>query len=319
MSRPLRIEFPGALYHVTSRGTEKGRVFRDDHDFSRRMEWAKRTVETYGWRIHAFALMPNHDHFFVETPEPNLCAGIHYFNSAYTGYFNHRHCRVGHLYQGRYKAILIENEGHYRELSRYIHLNPVRAGLAPAPEAYPWTSYHGYHRAGHALAWVTYSRVLGEFGRRDAEARKTYRAFVESGVANPPTSPLRGALHGFLIGSDAFVAKVRSLAGGEPHEDVPVARALRPRPTLERIAEATASATGEQVICRPRTRCNGSTRALVAAVARIHYGYSATEVARTLGYRGHSSVTQAIKRAEMGQCEYADALRRILAKLRPND
>jgi len=134
MARPLRIEMEDGLYHVTSRGNNRQVVFRDAMDFERRVNWIRRTVETYGWHIHAFALMNNHDHLFVETPRANLAAGMHYLNGSYTSYFNRRHRRVGHLFQGRYKALLIENEGHYWEVSRYIHLNPVRASLVKRPE-----------------------------------------------------------------------------------------------------------------------------------------------------------------------------------------
>jgi REP element-mobilizing transposase RayT len=133
MSRPLRIQFAGALYHVTSRGNERRAIGLDDHDRRRRLDWLRRTVTTYGLRLHAFALMTNHEHLFVETPQPNLACAMRYLNGSYTGYFNFRHDRVGHLFQGRYKAVLIESEGHYLEVSRYIHLNPVRAGLVAHP------------------------------------------------------------------------------------------------------------------------------------------------------------------------------------------
>ncbi len=122
MARPLRIEFPGALYHVISRGNERRHIVRDDADRQRRLEWLQRTVYTYGWKLHAFVSMSNHDHLFVETPEPNLSQGMQYFNGSYCGYFNARHRRVGHLFQGRFKGQLIEQVGHYHEISRYIHL-----------------------------------------------------------------------------------------------------------------------------------------------------------------------------------------------------
>ena len=99
MARPLRIEFPGALYHVMSRGNERRGIVRDDMDRRKRLDWLRRTVETYGWRLHAFVLMNNHDHLFVETPEANLSAGMQHYNGSYTSYFNRRHRRVGHLFQ----------------------------------------------------------------------------------------------------------------------------------------------------------------------------------------------------------------------------
>ena len=107
MARPLRIEFPGALYHVMSRGNERRAIVRDDRDREKRLEWLRRTVEDYGWRLHAFVLMTNHDHLFVETPRPNLSAAMQFLNGGYTSAFNRRHRRVGHLLQGRFKAQLI--------------------------------------------------------------------------------------------------------------------------------------------------------------------------------------------------------------------
>jgi len=143
MSRPLRIETLDGLYHVMSRGNERRRIVRDDADRWKRVEWLRRTVETYGWLIHAFVVMTNHDHLFVQTPDPNLSAGMQYYNGSYSSYFNRRHRRSGHLFQGRFKAHIVETEGHYLELSRYIHLNPVRAALAAKPEEWRWNSYGG--------------------------------------------------------------------------------------------------------------------------------------------------------------------------------
>lgn len=143
MARPLRIEYSGALYHVMSRGNARKAIVRDDVDREKRLDWLRRTVETYGWRLHAFVLMDNHDHLFVETPEANLSAGMQFLNGGYSSYFNRRRRRSGHLFQGRFKAQLIEEEGYFLEVSRYIHLNPVRAKRIP-PEKYPWSSYPGY-------------------------------------------------------------------------------------------------------------------------------------------------------------------------------
>ena len=156
MARPLRIEYPGAHYHVMSRGNERRPIVRDDADREKRLDWLRRTVETYGWRLHAFVLMNNHDHLFLETPQANLSAGMQYLNGSYTSYFNRRYRRAGHLFQGRYQAQLVEEEGYYLEVSRYIHLNPVRAGCVERAERYLWSSYPGYHNPRRAIAWTTY-------------------------------------------------------------------------------------------------------------------------------------------------------------------
>ena len=139
MARPLRIEFSGALYHVMSRGNERGDIVRDASDRQKRLDWLRRTVETYGWGLHAFVLMTNHVHLFVETPEPNLSAGMQYLNGSYTSYFNRRHSRAGHLFQGRFKGNLIEKDGYFLQVSWYLHLNPVRPNVVARPEDYRWS------------------------------------------------------------------------------------------------------------------------------------------------------------------------------------
>ena len=134
MARPLRIEFPGALYHVTSRGNARQRVFRDDEDremFLATLAWV---VERFGWRCHAYCLMDNHIHLLIETPQPNLSRGMRQLNGVYTQPFNRRHRKVGHLFQGRFKAVLVEKERYLLELARYIVLNPVRAKMVKTPE-----------------------------------------------------------------------------------------------------------------------------------------------------------------------------------------
>ena len=298
MARPLRVEFAGALYHVTSRGNERGAIFLDRHDYERRLDWLARAVEMQRWLLHAFALMPNHDHLFLETPEANLSAGMQFLNGSYAGYFNARHERVGHLFQGRYQAVLIENEKHYGEVSRYIHLNAVRAGLAARPEEYPWSSFSGYYRRQHALSWVTYARVLNDFAKDPVSARREYRRFVDAGVSARLRSPLREAWHGMVLGSEGFLARVRRhLDPAQNAAALPELRALQQRPPLARIIAAAARRFGadSEDWARGR-RCAGIERAVAAHVARKAYGYPATAVAGPLGYSGPSSVSMAVRR-----------------------
>jgi REP element-mobilizing transposase RayT len=310
MTRPLRIEFAGALYHVMSRGNERQRIVRDDADWERRLEWLRRAVQTYGWRLHSFVLMTTHDHLFVETPEPNLSAGIHLLNGSYTGYFNRRHRRVGHLFQGRFKAHLIDEEGYYLEISRSIHLNPVRAKMAGRPEEYRWSSYRGYKRAAWTVEWVTYDRVLGEFGGGEAAARRAYTRFVGMGMEGRLKSPWAGALGGLIVGSDGFAARVGRLLGKRPADgEVPQLERLRQRPSLERIIEEVGRHFGrEQSGWSAGTRSDDASRAVAAYLARRRFGYPAGTVASALGYRSHGSIHSAIARVECGG-----------ARLRPND
>jgi REP element-mobilizing transposase RayT len=140
MSRPLRIEYPGATYHITARGNERADIFRDNNDRQKLLEQLQIALQRYAIVIHAYVLMGNHYHLLLETPEGNMSQAMHFINGNYTGYFNHRHRRVGHLFQGRYKGLLVEKESYLLSLSRYIHLNPVRAGIVEYPEEYHWSN-----------------------------------------------------------------------------------------------------------------------------------------------------------------------------------
>jgi len=273
---------------------------RDDADRRKRLDWLRRTVEVYGWRLHAFVLMTNHDHLFVETPEGNLSAGMQHYNGSYTGYFNRRHRRRGHLFQGRFKGHLIEEEGYFLEVSRYIHLNPVRAKIVERPEQYAFSSYRGYVRRRQAVECVCYERVLGEFGRDAGTARRAYGQFVRAGIDEPPRSPFREAIGGLLLGSDAFVARMGRLLGQRPTDAaLPQLNKLRPRPSLERIIETAAEHFGgDPSQWRPGRRVDHAGRAAAAYLARRRFGYSAREVADALGYRSHGGVTTALARIE---------------------
>ena len=305
MARPLRIQYAGALYHVISRGNERGAIVRDDADRQSRLRWVERTVETYGWRLHAFVVMTNHEHLFVETPEPNLAAGMQYLNGSYTGWFNRRHRRHGHLFQGRYGGHLIEQEGHYLEVSRYIHLNPVRAGMVDRAEDWAWSSYPGYRWARRSLPWVTYERVLADFGRDLAGARRAYARFVGAAVAEPPPSPFADAVAGLVVGSAAFVARIRRLLDDQPADEaLPALDTLRRRPSLERIAEVVAAHFGRgHTRWAPGTRSDDVSRAVAAYLARRRFGYRARAVAQAFGYRSHGSVRNAVARIESANAD----------------
>jgi putative transposase len=144
MARPLRITFPGAFYHITSRGNERKSVFKSKRDREKFLGYLESATQRYGAVIHAYCLMDNHYHLLLETPSGNLPQIMRHINGAYTTYFNVKRDRPGHLFQGRYKAILVESDQYAKELSRYIHLNPVRAKMSEMPEAYDWSSYNYY-------------------------------------------------------------------------------------------------------------------------------------------------------------------------------
>ena len=165
MGRPLRIEYSGAHYHVTSRGNEQKDVFKSQKDRERFLSYLESAVLRYGAVIHAYCLMSNHYHLLVETPSGNLSQIMKHINGAYTNYFNVKRKRAGHLFQGRYKAILIEADEYAKELSRYIHLNPVRVGMVSRPEDYQWSSYRDYIGQRKTPDWLKREFIIGYFGR----------------------------------------------------------------------------------------------------------------------------------------------------------
>src|SRR5260370_10267376 len=141
MARPVRIEYPGAVYHLTSRGNERKAIFRADADREAFLAFLGKVVHRFGWRLSAWVLMSNHFHLVIQTPEPNLSRGIHWLNGSYPGWFNHEHERWGHLFGGRFKAFLVEEDTYLAEVLRDVVLNPVRAKMVERPDEYRWSSY----------------------------------------------------------------------------------------------------------------------------------------------------------------------------------
>ena len=181
MARPLRIELAGGLYHITSRGDRREDIYRDDED---RREWLGvfgSVCERFNWRCHAYCQMTNHYHAVVETPDANLSKGMRQLNGVFTQRFNRRHGLVGHLFQGRFKGILVERDAYLLELARYVVLNPVRAGMVFGAVEWSWSSYRAMMGESACPSWLESDWILGQFGQNRKTARKHYKAFVEAG------------------------------------------------------------------------------------------------------------------------------------------
>jgi REP element-mobilizing transposase RayT len=205
MARPLRIEFPGALYHLTSRGNARAAIFLGDDDRNRFLRLLGEAILKFRWRCYAYCLMTNHYHLVVETAEPNLSRGMRQLNGLYTQGFNRTHARVGHVLQGRYHGILVERETHLLELTRYLVLNPVRAGIVTAAEEYPWSSFRATLGLTAVPVWLAVDGIRAMF-----DSRARYFDFVRAGVGAPsPWTGLRGA----VLGTDPFVAALGDRLG----------------------------------------------------------------------------------------------------------
>jgi len=221
MARPLRIEYSGALYHVTSRGDRQEAIFDDDQDRRVFLKVLGEVVSRYRWRCHAYCLMGNHYHLMIETPEANLTKGMRQLNGVFTQGSNRRHKRSGHLFQGRYKAIVVERESYFLELARYIVLNPVRAAMVKHPRQWVWSSYPAMIGKFAAPVWLTTDDLLAEFGKRRAGARPKYEEFITEGMgAETIWKDLKGQIY---LGNDDFVEQMREKLG-EREEDVNIPR-----------------------------------------------------------------------------------------------
>jgi putative transposase len=246
MARPLRIAYPGAWYHVTSRGNEQKDIFKSRRDREKFLDYLASATERYGAAIHCYCLMSNHYHLLLETPDGNLSQIMRHINGAYTTYFNIKRKRAGHLFQGRFKSILIEADEYAMDLSRYIHLNPVRAGMSGDPGEYSWSSYKSYIGQSKAPAWLKTDFILGYFGKSVTESGEKYRAFVKELMGKVYDSPLQGTIGTAVLGTPGFVDTVKETHVGkrELARDLPALRQLSIRPSLEEIVTAVDTVLG---------------------------------------------------------------------------
>lgn len=207
MARPLRLEFPGAVYHVTTRGNAQQKIFRDEIDRAAFLEVYGQVSRRFNWRCYAYCLMTNHYHVVIETPEPNLSQGMRQLNGVYTQRFNRRHKRPGHVFQGRFKAILVERDSYLLELCRYVVLNPVRARLVRGAGDWPWSSYRATSGRVNPPPWLDANWVLEQFGRRRADAQDKYRRFVSEGRGQ--TTIWEDLRHQIFLGSETFITRTQ--------------------------------------------------------------------------------------------------------------
>lgn len=208
MARPLRIEYPGAFYHVMARGNEKRAIFLEDEDRGKFFSWMTRAFQKFHFWVHAYALLGNHYHLYVETPNGGLSDILHFVNGGYTQYFNRKYERVGHLFQGRYKAILVERDSYSLELVRYIHSNPVKAGLVQRPESYLWSSYPNYLGLRERPAFLKTDWVLSQFSDLQSVAKERLHAFTLEGLRRD--DPLEEKIwKGAVLGRTPFIEWVK--------------------------------------------------------------------------------------------------------------
>ncbi|MFA7062010.1 MAG: transposase [Pedobacter sp.] len=281
MVRPLRIECPGAVYHVTSRGNARADIFADSVDRQTFLLLLESVVSRFNWICHAYCLMDNHYHLLIETLDGNLSMGMRHLNGVYTQAFNRRHKRVGHVFQGRFKAVVVEKESHLLELCRYVVLNPVRAGMVSAPQKWQWSSYRATGGNTKKESCLTTDWILVQFGKTKSDARIKYRQFVKDGITKKeaPWEKLKGQV---ILGSDMFVERVREFLGEkERFTEIPRLQRTVGRPPLEALFTAGGLSTK-------------SVRNQTILEAHVKYGYTLKEVSEHLNVH-YTTVSKVIK------------------------
>lgn len=274
MARPLRIEYDGALYHVTSRGNERKSIFRDDRDRTFFLDTLGQVTRRFHWICYTYCLMNNHYHLVIETPNGNLSKGMRQLNGIYTQAFNRRHRRVGHLFQGRFKAVVVQKDSHFLEVCRYVVLNPVRAKSVRLPREWKWSSYRASAGMASPHPCLTVKELLSHFGNRI----QRYRDFVQEGIGKGSIwDELRGQS---LLGAEEFVEKLLPYVEQKREiKEVPKSQRYLGRPSLKELFASAAT----------RTRRN---RIILQAVH--NHGYSQVELADFLGLH-YSTISRIIK------------------------
>ena len=236
MSRPLRIEFPDALYHVTVRGDRREDIFEDDQDRQQFLLVLGQVVVRFNWLCLAWCLMDNHYHLLIQTPDANLSKGMRQLNGVYTQFSNRRHQRAGHLFQGRFKAILVDSDAYLLELLRYVVLNPVRAGMVNNAADWVWSSYRQSVGLEPAASWLSVAALLSQFAGQRELAQQHYARFVAEGIGIvSPWENLKGQI---FLGDEQFIVRMHAQHQSAKEDvQIPLQQRRPPPPSLQDIEQ----------------------------------------------------------------------------------
>lgn len=297
MARPLRLDFAGALHHVTSRGNERRLIFRSDGDRRAFLDLLGKAAVRFNWIVYAYVLMTNHFHLLIETPEPTLSRGMHWLNGCYADWFNRRRRRSGHLFQGRFHSYLIERDSYLAEVLRYVVLNPVRARMVEHPEAYRWSSYRATAGLTPAPDWLALDAALASFGSDHSSAHEQYCQFVLSGMDNQERLWDR-LTNGIYLGTPEWAKRMRGQVEAGPRStDHPVAQRAIGRPTIQKVIAVVSSVANTTAEVIRATR-GGPLRELIAWFG-WHEGLTTLRsIAASLRLRSAGHVSGLIRRCE---------------------
>jgi putative transposase len=301
MARPLRIQFPGAFYHITCRGIERRDIFADDQDRRKFLDLLKISLKTYQVHIHAYTLMRNHFHLVIQTKKANCAELMRHFNICYTGWFNWRHSRAGNLYQGRYQGYLIDADNYLLEVSRYLHLNIARVKPKgnrtwqdrwSMVKAYPWSSLAGYLYDRKAVFFVSYNLVLEMAG-----GRRAYGDFLQDGLRRDLDNPFNQVKNQLILGDEQFVSRVKGqVATGSQREQPAYRDLVLNQIDPERAMAIIAQALKESPVILRQPRGSGIVRGIAAELLYRYCDLTQARLGRLLGGIDYMAVYQLRRR-----------------------
>ncbi|MEX0806523.1 MAG: transposase [Candidatus Binatia bacterium] len=271
MARPLRIEYDGALYHVTCRGNDRKAIFKNDSDRELFLNTLAHVTERLHWICHAYCLMNNHCHLVIETPDGNLSKGMRQLNGVYTQTFNKRHRRVGHLFQGRFKGILVQKDSHFLEVCRYVVLNPVRAKTISHPRQWKWSSYRATAGMVQPHGCLTVDEILSHFGQRKPIAQGKYSEFVQAGIDSPSIWDNLEAQS--LLGAEGFAEGLRHwVTEKQQVREIPKGQRFVGRPTLAKLfSQRSRGKTSRDPLIAKAVNDYGYSQMALASFLKLHY------------------------------------------------
>ena len=280
MARAYRLQAEDCFYHVTGRGNDRKQIYASDYDYRKFLEYVLTAKKRFDFYLYAYVLMPNHYHLLIKTRHANLSKIMHNINSSYTTYYNIKHNKTGHLFQGRYKSIVVDADSYFSTLTKYIHLNPVKAKMVESPEEYTWSSYKGYieHRGGSYIDKDQVDKVLGI-------KAKEYRQFVMDGIGKKEENPLKDVYGGFILGNASFIKdKLSALKEQVGNKDISHKRALRKYASAEDINDLMKREYGKSFaeLIKKRTRGIKDKKIAIYLLRRLA-GLSNAEIGGLLG------------------------------------
>ena len=294
MARPLRVEYPGAYYHVINRGNAGEDIFHSIRDHEKFLEYLEKAVERFSIIVHTYCLMTNHYHLLIETTQANLSLAMQWLNVSYAAYYNKKRQRSGHLFQGRFKSVLVEADEYFKPLSRYIHLNPVRAKMVASPGEFLWSSYPAFIGKIKTPDWLETGWLLATFGRKKKEAVNNYKAYVEGIEIKALKDPEEDIISGFVLGDIDFVNWVKDtfLLARHDEKEIPQLKRLKPKVSLKSILQTVSDEFGcSKEKIREKGRKNNKARSLAIYLARDLSGVTCNELGDFFGGVSGAAIT----------------------------